>query len=165
MNQIAAYAESMHSDPDVPDQPNIRLPLPQTLKWAVRVWIALLLFSPCLVFFRFSALPLLILAAVLGGFLLPFRLGRMPGELEAGSERVILLNPRAQRYAWLYLLGKDNPVTNPKPRSFPVSDTCLLWEAQRLSLNSGGDDVLLGRGAQMEPVREWLVRRGVQAGR
>jgi hypothetical protein len=148
-----------------PDKPVIHLPLPRYVKWAVRVWVVLLLLSPFLVFFRFSILQMVVLAAVLGGFGLPFFLGRLPGELEAASEREIFLNPRAQRYAWLYLLGKDNSLANPQPRSFLVPDTSLQWEAQRLSLTSGDDCVMLGHGAQMEPVRDWLVRRGIHPGR
>lgn len=146
------------------DQPSIHLPLPGYVKWAIRVWVVLLLLSPFLVFLRFSALQILVLVAVLGGFGLPFHLGRLPGELEAASEREIFLNPRAQRYAWLYLLGKDNPLTNPQPRCFAVAETSLRWESQRLSLDTGEDSILLGQGAQMEPVRDWLVRRGVQPG-
>ena len=154
----------MPSDVGLPDKPSIHLPLPGYLKWAVRVWLVLLLLSPCLVFFRFSMLQVLVLAVVLGGFGLPFLLGRLPGELEAASERVIL-NPRAQRYAWMYLLGRDSGALNPQPRSFPVAETRLTWEAQRRSLDTGEDRVLLGHGAQMEPVRDWLVRRGVRSGR
>jgi hypothetical protein len=131
----------------------------------VRIWVALFLLSPLLVFLRLSFLQILVLAAVLGGFVLPFLLGRLPGELEAASDRVIFLNPRAHRYAWLYLLGKDNQITNPKPKAFPVAETSLLWEEQRLSLDNGEGSVLLGHGAQMEPVLNWLLRRGVQSGR
>jgi hypothetical protein len=145
------------------DRPVIYLPLPESVKWAVRVWVVLLLLSPFLVFFSFSILQILILAAVLGGFGLPFLLGRLPGELEAASDEQIFLNPRAQRYAWLYLLGRDNPLANPQPRSFLVPDTHLHWESQRLSLNTGGDTILLGHGAQMEPVRDWLEQRGIHS--
>ena len=147
------------------DTPIIRLPLPGYVKWAVAIWLILLLLSPLLGFFRFSVIQILVLAAILAGFGLPILLGRLPGELEAASERVIFVNPRAQRYAWLYLLGKDNPLTNPKSRSFSIRDTSLMWEAKKLSLNSGDDTFCLGRGAKMEPVREWLLRRGVQSGR
>jgi len=139
------------------DKPIIRLPLPGYAKWAVRAWVVLFLLSPLLVFFRPSILQVLVLAAVLGGFLLPFLLGRLPGELEAAPE-VIFLNPRAHRYAWLYLLGMGSPDA---PRAFPVAETSLLWEARRLSLDTGGARVLLGHGAQMEPVMDWLLRRGV----
>lgn len=163
MVRFAAYHGAMQSDPGTLDRASIRLPLPRYAKWAVRVWVVLFLLSPLLVFCSLSLLQILVLAAVLGGFVLPFFLGRLPGELEAASERVIFLNPRAQRYAWLYLLGKDNAITNPKPRAFPVAETSLLWEEQRLFLNAGDGSVLLGQGAQMEPVVAWLVRRGIQA--
>jgi hypothetical protein len=152
----------MQPSPANADRTVIRLPLPGYAKWAVRVWIALFLLSPLLVFFRLSLLQVLVLAAVLGGFLLPFLLGRLPGELEAASERLIYLNPRAHRYAWLYLLGRDNLVNR---QAFPIAETSLLWEEQRLSLNHGEGSVLLGQGAQMEPVLAWLRRRGVQSGR
>jgi hypothetical protein len=152
----------MRPDSGALDRSSIRLPLPNYAKWAVRIWVVLFLLSPLLVFLNLSILQILLLTAVLGGFLLPFLLGRLPGELEA-AERVIFLNPRAQRYAWLYLLGRDNPITNPK--AFPVSETSLLWEEQRLSLNSGDGSVLLGHGTQMEPVMDWLLRRGVQSAR
>jgi hypothetical protein len=155
----------MQPDSGTLDKTIIRLPLPGYAKWAVRAWVALFLLSPLLVFFRLSIIQILVLAAILGGFLLPFLLGRLPGELEAASDRLIYLNPRAQRYAWLYLLARDNPITNPRPRAFPVAETSLLWEEQRLSLNTGAGSVLLGHGAQMEPVVAWLVRRGVQSGR
>ncbi len=148
-----------------PDKPSIRLPLPGYAKWAVRVWIVLFLASPLLVFFRFSILQIVFLVAVLGGFVLPFLLGRLPGELEEAASGLILLNPRAQRYAWLALLGRDNPLANPRPRRFPVAETRVLWEAERLSLDTKGGNVLLGYGAEMEPVRDWLVRRGMQFGR
>ena len=139
----------MEPEPAPPDKPSIRLPLPGYAKWTVRVWIVLFLASPLLVFFRFSMLQILFLVAVLGGFVLPFLLGRLPGELEevAGD------------------LGRDNPLTNPKPRRFPVAETRVLWEAERLSLDTKGGNVLLGYGAEMEPVRDWLVRRGMQFGR
>ena len=143
------------------DPSSIRLPLPGYAKWAVRVWLALLLLSPLLVFLNLSLLQGLALCAVLGGFLLPFLLGRLPGELEAGPE-MIFLHPRAQRYAWMYLLGRNNPITNPRPRAFPVAETSLLWQERRLFLSTGGGSVLLGHGAQMEPVMDWLVRRGVR---
>jgi hypothetical protein len=152
----------MQSDSGTLDKSIIRLPLPRYAKWAVRVWVVLLLLSPLLVFCSLSILQILVLAAVLGGFVLPFLLGRLPGELEAASERMIFLNPRAQRYAWLYLLGKDNQLTNPKPKAFPVAETSLLWEEHRLFLNTGDGSVLIGHGAQMEPVVDWLVRRGIQ---
>ena len=129
------------------------------------LWLALLLLSPLLAFLRFSLVQILALVAILAGFGLPILLGRLPGELEAGSERVILVNPRAHRYAWLYLLGKENPLTAPKSRTFPIAETRLLWESKKLSLNTGEDTFCLGRGARMEPVRDWLVRRGVQPGR
>ena len=148
-----------------PDKPSIRLPLPGYAKWAVRVWIVLFLASPLLVFFRFSILQIVFLVAVLGGFVLPFLLGRLPGELEEAASGLILLNPRAQRYAWLALLGRDNPLTNPRPRRFAVSETRVLWEAERLSLDTREANVLLGYGTEMEPVRDWLVRRGIQSGR
>ena len=156
----------MQPDPSALERTIIRLPLPRYAKWAMRVWVVLFLLSPLLVFFSLSILQILILAAILGGFVLPFLLGRLPGELEAASGRVIFLNPRAQRYVWLYLLGlgTDNPITNPKPRAFPVDETSLLWEEQRLSLNTGGGSVTLGQGAQMEPVLDWLLHRGVQPG-
>jgi hypothetical protein len=137
--------------------------LPGYAKWAVRIWIALFLLSPLLVFFQASIVQILVLAAILSGFVLPILLGRLPGELEAASERLIFLNPRAHRYAWLYLLGRD--ITSPKPRAFPIAETSLLWEEQRLSLNFGQASVLLGQGAQMEPVLDWLLRRGVQSAR
>jgi len=146
------------------DKPVIRLPLPNYAKWAVRVWIVLFLLTPLLVFFRFSIIQILILVAVLGGFVLPFLLGRLPGELEEAANGLIFLNPRAQRYAWLALLGRDNPIANPKPRPFPVLETRLRWESERLSLEGGGAKVHLGHGAQMEPVRDWLLRRGIQSG-
>ncbi|MDR3670828.1 MAG: hypothetical protein P4L36_08290 [Holophaga sp.] len=155
----------MQLNPGTLDRPIIRLPLPGYAKWAVRIWVTLFLLSPLLVFFRLSVIQFLILAAILGGFVLPFLLGRLPGELEAASDRVILLNPRAHRYAWLYLLGRDNQITNPRPKTFPVAETSLQWEEQRLSLNHGDGSVLLGHGAQMEPVMHWLLRRGVQSGR
>lgn len=151
----------MQPDPKSLDKPIIRLPLPRYARWAVRAWVVLFLLSPLLVFFRLSILQILMLAAaILAGFVLPFFLGRLPGELEAAPE-VILLNPRAHRYAWLCLLGRDNPITQPKSRAFPVAETSLLWEAQRLSLDTGGGRVLLGQGEQMEPVMDWLLRRGV----
>jgi hypothetical protein len=153
----------MQSEPGTPDKPVIRLPLPSYAKWAVRLWVALFLLSPLLVFLRFSVLQILILAAVLSGFLLPLLLGRLPGELEVASDRMIMLNPRAQRYAWIYLLGRDDGITSAK--AFPVAETRLLWEEQRLSLNTGDGSVLLGHGAQMEPVVAWLRRRGVHSGR
>ncbi len=155
--------EIMQSEPGTLEKSVIRLPLPSYAKWAVRVWAALFLLSPLLVFLRFSILQIVILAAVLGGFLLPLFLGRLPGELEAASDRMIILNPRAQRYAWLYLLGRDHGITNPRP--FPVAKTRLLWEEQRLFLNTEDGSVLLGHGAQMEPVVAWLRRRGVHSGR
>jgi hypothetical protein len=48
--------------------------------------------------------------------------------------------------------------------AFPVAETSLLWEQERLFLNTGdgNGNVLLGHGAQMKPVMAWLVRRGVQ---
>jgi len=153
----------MQPSPGPSDRAFIRLPLPGYAKWAVRIWLALFLLSPLLVFFRLSFLQFLVLAAILGGLVLPILLGRLPGELEAASERMILLNPRAHRYAWLYLLGRD--ITSPKPKAFPVAETSLLWEEQRLSLNCGEASVLLGHGAQMEPVLDWLLRRGVQSAR
>jgi len=159
MIRFAAYHGAMQSDPGTLDRASIRLPLPRYAKWAVRVWVVLFLLSPLLVFCSLSSLQVLVLTAVLSGFVLPFFLGRLPGELEAASERVIFLNPRAQRYAWLYLLGKDNAISHPK--AFPVAETSLLWEEQRLFLNAGDGSVLLGQGAQMEPVIAWLVRRGV----
>lgn len=159
MRRDAGYDGIM---PSALDQTIIRLPLPRYAKWAVRVWVALFLLSPLLVFLNLSLLQGLVLTAVLGGFMLPLLLGRLPGELEASSERLILLNPRAQRYAWTYLLGRENPITNPKPRAFPVAETSLLWDERRLFLHSGGGNVLLGHGAQMEPVHDWLLRRGVQ---
>jgi hypothetical protein len=155
----------MHPDPGTLDITSIRLPLPGYAKWAVRIWMVLFLLSPLLVFLSLSIIQILLLTAVLGGFVLPFLLGRLPGELEAGSAQVIFLNPRAQRYAWLYLLGKDNPITNPKPMAFPVAETSLMWEEQRLSLNAGGGSVLLGHGAEMEPVLDWLLRRGIHSDR
>jgi len=164
MVRFTAYHRAMQSDPGTLDRTIIRLPLPRYAKWAVRVWVVLFLLSPLLVFCSLSSLQILVLAAVLGGFVLPFFLGRLPGELEASSERVIFLNPRAQRYAWLYLLGKDNAITNPKPMAFPVAETSLLWEQERLFLNTGDGNVLLGHGAQMRPVMAWLVRRGVRGG-
>ena len=129
------------------------------------LWLALLLTSPLLGFFRFSIVQVLILVAILAGFGLPILLGRLPGELEAASEQVIFVNPRAHRYAWLYLVGKENPLTSPKPRAFPVPDTSLVWEAKKLTLNNGEDTVCLGHGARMEPVRDWLMRHGIQSGR
>jgi len=153
----------MQPSPGPSDRPVIRLPLPGYAKWAVRIWIALFLLSPLLVFFQASILQILVLGAILSGLVLPVLLGRLPGELEAASERTIFLNPRAHRYAWLYLLGRD--ITSPKPRAFPIAETSLLWEEQRLSLNLGGASVLLGQGAQMEPVLDWLLRRGVQSAR
>ena len=161
MGAFGGYHEYMQPDPGTLEKSIIRLPLPGYAKWAVRVWVALFLLSPLLVFFSMSILQILVLAAILGGFLLPLLLGRLPGELEA-SERVIFLNPRAQRYAWLYLLGRDHPIANPKPIAFPVAETSLLWEGQRLSLNTGEATTLLGHGAQMEPVMHWLTRRGIQ---
>lgn len=162
MVPFAAYPIAMQSDPGTLDRTIIRLPLPRSAKWAVRVWLVLFLLSPLLAFCRLSILPVLMLAAVLAGFVLPLFLGRLPGELEAASERVIVLNPRAQRYAWLYLLGRDNTLTSPKPRAFPVAETSLRWEEERLFLKTGSGSVLLGHGAQMEPVMAWLVRRGVR---
>ena len=158
MGRIAAYHEAMQAPLD---QTIIRLPLPGYAKWAVRVWLALFLASPLLVFLGHSLLQGRVLCAVLGGFLLPFLLGRLPGELEAASERMIFLYPRAQRYAWMYLLGRNTPITTPRPRAFPVAETSLLWEERRLFLNTAGASVLLGHGAQMEPVADWLVRRGI----
>jgi len=163
MGPFAGYHGSMQSDPGTLENTIIRLPLPRYAKWAVRVWVVLFLASPLLVFFSLSVLQILILVAILAGFVLPFLLGRLPGELEAASERVIFLNPRAHRYAWLYLLGRDNSITNPKPRAFPIEETSLLWQEQRLFLNTGGGSVMLGHGAQMEPVVDWLLHRGIQA--
>jgi len=162
---VTAYHGAMEPETAPLDKPAIRLPLPGYAKWAVRVWIVLFLASPLLVFFRFSMMQILFMVAVLGGFVLPFLLGRLPGELEEAANGLIFLNPRAQRYAWLALLGRDNPLTNPKPRRFPVAETRVLWEAERLSLDTREANVLLGYGAQMEPVRDWLVRRGLQPGR
>jgi len=164
MGRFAGYHEAMPIDAGSSDKPIIRLPLPGYFKWVVRAWVALLLLSPFLGLFRFSYLQIVVLAGILGGFALPFVLGRLPGELEAVSELVFFLNPRAHRYAWLYLLGQDHVLSSTRPRSFAVAETSLRWEAQRLSLDAGGDTFLLGQGAQMEPVRDWLVRRGVQQG-
>jgi hypothetical protein len=152
----------MEPEPTLVDKPMIRLPLPSYAKWAVRVWVVLFLASPLLGFLRFSSLQMLILMAVLGGFVLPFFLGRLPGELEDDAHGSILLNPRAHRYPWFALLGRDNRITSPTPRSFPVLETFFRWEAERLFLGTRDASVLLGHGAQMEPVREWLLRRGVQ---
>ena len=145
------------------DKPVIRLPLPNYAKWAVRVWIVLFLASPLLGFLRFSSLQILILVAVLGGFVMPFFLGRLPGELEDASGGVIFLNSRAHRYPWLALLGRDTPISGPRPRPFPVPETRFRWESERLFLSTPEASVLLGHGAQMEPVRAWLIRHGVQS--
>jgi hypothetical protein len=155
----------MEPEPAPIDKSSIRLPLPGYAKWAVRIWLVLFLASPLLVFFRFSILQILFMFAVLGGFVLPFLLGRLPGELEEAANGLILLNPRAHRYAWLALLGRDNPLTNPRPRRFSVPETRVLWEAERLSLDTREANVLLGYGAEMEPVRDWLVQRGLACGR
>jgi hypothetical protein len=144
---------------DPAEKPAIRLPLPGYAKWALRVWAILFLASPLLVFLRFSALQILILLAVLGGCVLPFLLGRLPGELEDADQGLILLNPRAHRYPWFALLGRDNRGA----RRFPVPETRLRWEAERLLLRNREASILLGQGAQMEPVRRWLLARGIQA--
>jgi hypothetical protein len=144
------------------DQPSIRLPLPGYAKGAVTVWAILFLASPLMVFFRFSMVQVLILAAIIAGFVLPFLLGRLPGELEAASEQTILLNPRSHRYPWLYLLGRDNLFIRPAwTFTVTVADTNLLWQEQRLSLACGGTRICLGTGPRMEPVRAWLMRRGI----
>ena len=60
----------MQPDPSALERTIIRLPLPRYAKWAVRVWVVLFLLSPLLVFFSLSILQILILAAILGGFVL-----------------------------------------------------------------------------------------------
>jgi hypothetical protein len=117
MGRFAAYHGAMQSDSGTLDKSIIRLPLPRYAKWAVRVWVVLLLLSPLLVFCSLSILQILVLAAVLGGFVLPFLLGRLPGELEAASERMIFLNPRAQRYAC-------SPTPSPRPFPSPRPASC-----------------------------------------
>ena len=68
----------MQPSPGPSDRPVIRLPLPGYAKWAVRIWIALFLLSPLLVFFQASIVQILVLAAILSGFVLPILLGGSP---------------------------------------------------------------------------------------
>jgi len=73
----------MQLSPGPSDRPVIRLPLPGYAKWAVRIWLALFLLSPLLVFFRLSFLQFLVLAAILGGLVLRVERGAAvkPGDL------------------------------------------------------------------------------------
>lgn len=152
----------MSPESSLRDKPSIRLPLPRIAKWGLMVWVALMLLSPFLVLFHFSALQVVVLAVVLGGFFLPFLLGRLPGELEAAPDHRIFLTPRAHAYAWLYLLCRENTVVNPRPMTFSIPETSLVWDADKLCLQSGDASVCLGHGDGMKPVRDWLVGHGVQ---
>ena len=89
--------------------------------------------------------------------------GALPGSLEAISSDSFLLNPRAEKYSWLYNLDSSGMIKLPESKLFVVKDSGFQFKEDSLIIFNQDESVRIGGGEKVKPILEWLIRQGLQS--
>jgi hypothetical protein len=145
------------------DDCNIRIP------WHLHARLVLLFLVACPLFvlayslivanarFLVMLIPCAFISIPIG-----FWLGRFPGSLEAASSKSIFINPRCGNTNWLYLFSKSDDGKPPESVYLHTDEIFFSYSGGRLKLLLPHGYFDLGSGTAMLPIRDWLIRHGVQ---
>jgi len=107
--------------------------------------------------FLLGILALIVLMQWIGRWI-----GQSPGKIEFASEHSYLVRSRRDCFPWLH--DGDNWERNILPTRvhFQLVDTGFRWLDGRLEILTSKGSIFLGSGEKMLPIRDWLVRHGMQ---
>jgi len=118
---------------------------------AWRVWIEWDLL------FLFGIMVLIVPGSLIGRWI-----GQSPGKIDFTSEHSFFVRSRRDCFPWLHDGDNWEKDILPKRVHFRLVDTGFRWSNGRLEILTSKGAIFLGSGENMLPIRDWLVRHGMQ---
>jgi hypothetical protein len=89
--------------------------------------------------------------------------GALPGSIEVISSDSFSVNPRAEKYSWLYNLDSSGMIRLPESKLFVVQDSGFQLKNDSLIIFNQDESIRIGSGEKIKPVLDWLIRLGLQS--